>query len=510
MIGHKAKNKRIAKNTLFLTIRMLIVTLVYIYTSRVVLNALGVVDYGIYNVIGGFVSMFAFLNISLTNGIQRFYNYELGVKGVDAVTPVYNLALLVQGVLAIIVFLLLESIGLWYIHNKMVIPIERFNIALFLFHFSVLSSCITIMQVPFQAAIMSFERMNYYAIVGIIDVIVNLLIALSIPYIKVDRLFVYGLLTFVRALIVFLLYFFYCKIYFPKLKIKKKYDIPLLKDMLSFSGWNMFGSLGGVLKDQGVNMILNLFFGPVVNAAKGISTQVSGAVQGFVSNISVAVRPQLTESYASGEKDRAFQMMYILSKISFIVLYLLSLPLIIEIDYVLHLWLGENVPENTNIFIIISIILNFLGVFSCSFSSIIHSSGEMKWYQIVGAVCNVMILPACYIALKNGFSAAGAYSLTIFFVCINLVITLLLLRKKENLSIRMYFKKVLTPLFLVLVTTIVLPFIPHYLLEQNFIRLMIVVVVSTIAIILSYYFIGACSYEKNIMNRIINKVIKSR
>ena len=366
MSDNSTNNKRIAKNTFFLTIRMIFVTLVYIYTSRVILNALGVVDYGIYNVIGGFVSMFGFLNLSLANGIQRFY----------------NAALIIQGVLALVILLLLESVGLWYLYSKMVIPVERFHIAFWLFQFSVLTSLLTIIQIPFQAAIMSYEKMDFYAIVSIFDVLLNLFIALAIPFVSLDKLLIFGLLTLIRAVVIFCMYFLFCKRNFTALKIQDKLDKVLLREMLSFSGWNMFGSFGGMVKDQGLNMILNLFFGPVVNAAKGIATQVAGAVQGFVSNISIAVRPQLTGSYASGDKERAFRMMYTLSKLSFIILYILSLPLIIEVDYVLHLWLGENVPDNASAFIIISILLNYLGSFSSSFSAIIHSS--IFWfYQFV-------------------------------------------------------------------------------------------------------------------------------
>ena len=417
MSDNSTNNKRIAKNTFFLTIRMIFVTLVYIYTSRVILNALGVVDYGIYNVIGGFVSMFGFLNLSLANGIQRFYNYELGAKGTGAITPVYNAALIIQGVLALVILLLLESVGLWYLYSKMVIPVERFHIAFWLFQFSVLTSLLTIIQIPFQAAIMSYEKMDFYAIVSIFDVLLNLFIALAIPFVSLDKLLIFGLLTLIRAVV-------------------------------------------------------------------------------------------LTGSYASGDKERAFRMMYTLSKLSFIILYILSLPLIIEVDYVLHLWLGENVPDNASAFIIISILLNYLGSFSSSFSAIIHSSGRMKWYQLTGATCNILVLPVCYIFLLNGCSPVFAYSITICFVILNLIITLFLLNRIEGLAVFDYLKRVILPLIFIVVSTIIIPMIPNYYMNEGFLRLVVVTIVIFLIIPIFFYLFGADKSEKKMIMGMLSNIRK--
>lgn len=498
-MSDNVNNKRIAKNTFFLTVRMIFVTFVYIYTSRVILNALGVVDYGIYNVIGGFVSLFGFLNLSLANGIQRFYNYELGAKGSNAITPVYNAALIIQGTVAIIVLLLLESIGLWYLNFKMVIPPDRLQTAFWLFQFSVFTSLLSIIQIPFQAAIMSYEKMDFYAFVSIFDVLVNLAVALFIPFVPYDKLLMYGLLMMIRALLVFCLYLGYSKRKFAALKFDGKLNSAMLKEMLTFSGWNMFGTFGGIVKDQGFNMILNLFFGPSINAAKGIATQVAGAVQGFVSNISIAVRPQLTGSYASGDKIKAFHMMYTLSKVSFVILYLLSLPLMIEIDYILHLWLGNAIPKNTGAFIIISIILNYLGSFSSSFSAIIHSSGKLKWYQIAGAICNIIVLPVCYAFLHYGYSPVFVYSITIFFVILNLIVTLIILNRIESFPVLNYIRKVLIPLIVVVSSTVLFPMIPNYFMSEGFLRLIVVIMVSVVIVSVSFYLLGTDKSEKKII-----------
>lgn len=510
-MSNNVNNKRIARNTFFLTIRMVFVTFVYIYTSRAILNALGIIDYGIYNVIGGFVSLFGFLNLSLANGIQRFYNYELGAKGSNAVTPVYNAALIIQGAVAVIVVLLLESIGLWYLNFKMVIPPDRFQTAFWLFQFSVFTSLLSIIQIPFQAAIMSYEKMDFYAFVSIFDVLVNLAIALFIPFVSYDKLLMYGLFMLVRASLVFCLYLGYSKRKFAALKFNGKLNNTMLKEMLTFSGWNMLGTFGGIVKDQGFNMILNLFFGPAINAAKGVATQVAGAVQGFVSNISIAVRPQLTGSYASGDKIKAFHMMYTLSKISFVILYLLSLPLMIEIDYILHLWLGNAIPENTGAFIIVSIVLNYLGSFSTSFSAIIHSSGKLKWYQIVGAICNIIVLPVCYIFLHYGYSPVFVYSITIIFVIINLIATLMILNRIENFPVLNYVRKVLTPLIAVVISTVFFPMLPKYFMLEGFLRLIVVIIVSTVTISASFYLLGANESEKKIISAaVINIKTKVR
>ena len=507
MPDNSANNKRIAKNTLFLTIRSVIVMLVYLYTSRVILNTLGVEDYGVYSVIGGFVSMFGFLNTSLAAGVQRFYNYEHGANGENAMTSVYNAALRIQFILVAIIFILLETIGLWYLYNKMVLPEGRIDVAFWLFQFSMVSMVITIMQTPYTAAIMSFEKMDFFALVSIIDVFVNLGLTIALPFIPADKLLMYGILTLLRIALMFLLNFIFCKKNFKVIHFERKVDTSLLKKMLGFSGWNVFGTFGGVAKDQGLNMILNLFFGPVVNAARGVAMQVSGAVSGLVANVSVSVRPQLTGSYAKGDKRRAFNLMYSLSKISFTALYMMSLPIMIDIDYILHLWLGDAVPEHTNTFVILVFLMSYISTFNAAFSAIIHSSGKMKVYQLVGASFNIAILPIVYIFLKLDCSAEMAILISVIVFAIAQIPDLFILRHQEQMSIREYLKKVALPLILVVITSVFVPFIPSLFMREGFLRLAVIAIVSVVSVGASFYFLGTDTTEKALVRAAANKML---
>ena len=357
-----ANSSTIAKNTIFLTLQTVFVLFVSLYTSRVILKVLGVEDFGVYNVVGGFVSMFAFLNTSMINGIQRFYNYELGKNGEEGLTNVYNTSLIIQAILAFVVLILTETFGLWYINDVMVIPEERLVAARFIFHFSVLSLVLVIMQIPYSSAIIAHEHMGFYAFISVLDTILKLAIAIAIPFFDADKLIIYGFLILLISVVNWLLYYGYAKLKFREIKLRKGFNASQFREMLSFSGWNLFGSFSGVMKEQGINMILNLFYGPVVNAARGIAYQVNGAMQGFVGNINTASRPQLTQSYASGDNFRAIQLMYSMSKIGLLVLALFAIPIILETDYILKIWLDTEIPAHTNSFVQL-VLINLLHFF---------------------------------------------------------------------------------------------------------------------------------------------------
>ena len=277
-----ASNKRIAHNTIFLYVRMVFVLIVSLYTSRVVLNVLGVSDYGVYNVVAGFVSLFSFLNATLSSSLQRFYNYEGGKKSELGLSNVFSVGVRVHTILAIIIFIVLETFGIWYINNVMVLPEGRVAAARFLYQFAVASMLLVVMQIPFTAAIIANEKMDFYAIVSIVDVLLRLIIVLILPHVSSDRLIVYGFLLFCITCIDFLLYVVYSKLKFNYLKFEKDIDLVLLKNLISFSGWNLLGTFVFMLKGQGANLLLNSFFGTTVNAARGVAFQVNGAITGFI------------------------------------------------------------------------------------------------------------------------------------------------------------------------------------------------------------------------------------
>lgn len=483
-------NNRIAKNTLLLYFRMGMVLVVSLYTTRVVLQALGIEDYGINNVVSGFVTMFSFLNTSMSNGVQRFYNFSLGRKNDYNITDVYNTALQIQLILSVVLLLLLETFGLWYIHTHMVIPIERFPAAFWVFQFSVLSLVFLVLQIPYSAAIMAYERMGYYAYLSIFDVVAKLGIAYAVNYATTDKLILYGALNMLVSLINFILYFFYAKCSFKGLDVDFVIRKKLFKSMFSFSGWNVFGSFAYVVKGQGLNMLLNVFCGPIVNAARGVSVIVMSGVQGFQANIVIAFRPQLVQSYASGDNNRVLRLFYTLSKVSFILLAMLSLPLIIEVDYVLHLWLGNDIPAYTSAFTILVLINMIINSLNTPISQIVHATGNMRNYQIGTSIIVCTILPLSWFVLKLGFNPISVYWVSLIISIFNQLVCNLLLKQIYSYSLMDYCRKVVLPC---MVYSIIVPTILYFtvnFLPSSLLRLLLTVTLSIVmTVFVSYLFI---------------------
>ena len=499
-----SNSERIAKNTFFLYFRMILVLLVSLYTTRVVLNALGVVDYGINNVVCGFVSMFAFLNTSMTNGIQRFYNFKLGKEGEESLTKVYNMALLIQCLLAIVVIVILETVGLWYLNTKMVIPTDRMATAFWIYQFSIVSLVLLIMQIPYSAAIMAYERMDYFAYVSIIEVLLKLAFALWLPYVKSDKLFVYGCYSLGVGMLNFLLYFVYSKYHFKSIKIQKYFHRDLFREMLSFSGWNIFGTFAYMIKNQGLNVLLNAFFGPVVNAARGVSAMVSTAIQGFQLNIAIAFKPQTVQSYAEGNISRVRNLMYSLSKISYLMLYMLSMPIIIELPYILHLWLGETIPDYTTSFTMLILINMIFSSLNIPITQVVHATGKVKWYQLSSVVI-CAILPISWIILEVGGDPNSVYIVSLCVTCVNQLICMIILKKIFPYSIREYLKIVILPCFGVSLLATLLPIALHYTIDESFIRLILVAVAGVGCVIVSSFYIALNEIEKEMIVGFIRK-----
>lgn len=472
----KTGNARIARNTLFLYGRMLFVLFISIYTTRVVMSALGITDYGIYNVVCGFVAMFSFLNTTLSNGIQRFYNFELGKNG--SIRDVYCTAIILQALLAILVFVVIEPIGIWYVNNKMVIPIERLGAANWIFHLSVVSLLVLIIQIPFSSAVLAYEQMDYFALVSIIDVSLKLLIVLLLPYLSGDRLIVYGWLQLFIAFTNLLLYYIYSKRKFKHLYFSFPKNFSLFRSIFSFSGWNVLATFAWMTQNQGLSVILNLFFGPIVNAARGVSGQIQSAIQGFCENLVIAFRPQLVQSYAQGNLERTTKMMYSMSKIMFVFFFMLSLPVIIEIDQILHYWLGENVPQYTSEFTTLILVSMFPRNFVLAFAQVTHATGKIYKFQIATASVVLLLLPLSYIALRYEMNAISVYWLNIFVCVILFIVCLFLLKSIYPISILDYIKRIIIPCGVFSLLAPILPFFLHHVMGVSFIRVVIVAIVS--------------------------------
>lgn len=508
--SNTSANKRMAKNSLFLSIRMIFVLVIGLYTSRVILQVLGVTDYGVYNVVCGFVSMFAFLASTMSTGIQRFYNYKLGKGNLDNVNKVYNTALFIQILLSIIIIIVSETFGLWYLCNKMVIPADRMNAAHWIYQLSILSFVLVIMQVPYKASILAHECMNFFAFLSIFEVVLKLLIVYIIPVLKGDDLIIYGILLLIVNVLHNLISYLYTKKRFAEIYISKLYIREYFTQMLSFSGWNVLGSFAIMMREQGVNLVLNLFFGPVVNAARAIAVQVNSGLLHVVRNITMPVKPQVIQSYASGNVQRALNLTYTISKLSFVFLYATSLPVLLELDYVLKVWLGDNIPEYTNIFVVLIVCMTFFHNFFMIISDVVQAEGDIKRFQVITSLAIISSVPLSYLVLKTGLDAEWAMWMTLLSMLLAFIFALLELRRVVDFKILMYCKNVLLPIVLVLILTLWIPFIPHYLIHSGFVRLVVVTSISIISIMAALYMVGLNTSEKALVISIINKIIKKR
>ena len=505
MAVNNTSNKRIAKNALFLYGKMLFVLFVSIYTTRVVLNVLGIEDYGIYNVVCGFVAMFGFLNTSLSNGIQRFYNYEFAQNGEEGLKRVFQTSLLIQLCLAILIVVLVETIGIWYINTKMVIPADRIIAANWVFQFSVFSLILVIIQIPYSAAILAHERMDYYAIVSIIDVLLKLGIILVLPYFEGDQLIFYGVLQVFVSLLNFILYLVYSKNNFKELVIEKIFDKDLFRSIFKFSGWNIFATFAWMTQGQGVNMVVNLFFGTVINAARGVSGQIQSAIQGFCENLVIAFRPQLVQSYAQGNIRRTEKMMFSMSKIMFILFGALSLPVCLEIDYILSLWLGDSIPEYTAGFTILVLLSMFPRNFTLAFAQVVHATGRLGKFQIVTAVIVLFSLPITYLFLELGYNPMSVYWVNLVMCVVLFCGCIIVLKQCFPINLINYLKCVLWPCFLLAAIVIPITYSVTVIMSSSFCRLVIVTLVSSVSILFFSFVFVLNNEEKKLLKSFVKR-----
>lgn len=502
-------NRRLAKNTAFLYLRMFFALFVSLYTSRVILSTLGVIDYGIYNVIAGFVSLFAFVNSTLSASMQRFYNYFIGSKNLSGLSQVYTLGLVVHCVFALILIFILETFGLWYVNSIMVFPEERLVAANILFQVVIFSSILVMLQIPFVGAVMAFERMDYYALISIIDVVFKLLIVIVLPYIPADSLIIYAILLMCVGLFNFIMYVVYVKRNFKTLKICREKDVALYKEILSFSGWNLLGTFAFMLKGQGINMLLNVFFGPVVNAARGIAFQAHSAISSFSSNITVAYRPQLVNAYASDNLNRANKLFISESKICFCLILILATPVILEVEYILHLWLGAEVPKYTSMFTILSLIDLLICILNPPCTQIVQATGKLKYYQIASSIVNLGLIPFCWILLKMNFDANAVFVATIMFSILNQAVCLKQTHKVFRFDFSKYCRDVIFPCFVITIFLPIIPFVIHYILEESFGRLIIITISDVLIAFPLIYYVILDESEKEFIKIYVMSKLKS-
>lgn len=497
-------NKRIAKNTAFLYVRMLFVLVVSLYTSRVILNTLGVEDFGIYNVVSGFVSMFGFLNNTLSSSMQRFYNYELGINGKEGVSKVYSSGLVIHAVLAAVLFVLLESVGLWYINNVMVIPEARLFAANCVFQAVVFSMILLVIQTPYSGAIMAYERLDYYAIISILDVILKLAIVIALPFLPYDKLITYAILFSCISILDFLCYFVYS--YRQDFGIRfSKPQRALTKEVLSFSGWNLIGTFASMLKDQGLNMLLNVFFGPLINAARGVAFQVKNAIGNFTGSITTSFRPQIVGSYAKKEYDRVLSLFYLESKICICLILLLDVPVICQIDTILSVWLGQVVPQYSNIFTILVLVNMLICTINPIINQVAFATGRIKNYQIANSALNIMLLPVAWVFLKLGYEAISVFIVTIVFSIFNQVVCLTQLNKVFKINLMAYTSKVIIPCVITAILSIIVSYLVKVYTDQGFSQFILICLTDATVTTSIIYFIAFSKVERVQIIRLIKK-----
>ena len=509
MQNQSANNKRIAKNTLLLYVRMLFGMLVSLYTSRVILQTLGVEDYGVYNVVGGVISMFTFLNGAMSSATSRYITFEIGKGNIEQLKKVFSTSLQIHAVIALLIVILGETVGLWFLMNELVIPEGRMDAAMWVYQCSIVSCVVGIMSVPYNADIIAHEKMSAFAYISVLEIISKLAIVYLLVVLPFDKLKVYAVLVLMVGLLIRYIYTRYCHKHFEESHYIHRIDKPLLKEMSSFAGWSFWGNLASILYTQGLNMMLNIFFGPVVNAARGIATQIQGVVQQFVGNFQMALNPQITKTYAAGELQKMHSLMFRSARFSFMLLFFLSLPILLETNYILTLWLGI-VLENTVIFarIIIAISLIYTIANPCVIAN--QATGKVKVYQAVVGGLLLLILPISYIVLKMG---APAYSVFIVHFCVESVAQfarMYMLRNMIDLPLLSYVKNIYLPIMGVVLLSLVLPMLVYNNMQEGFIRLLAVGMTCVVSVAMTSLFIGMTRNERTFLIDKLLKVLKIR
>ena len=437
------KSRRIAKNTVLLYIRMFVLMLVGLFTSRVVLRSLGQVDFGVYGAVAGVVAMFTILTGSMSSAISRFLTFSLGADE-SRLPQVFSTAVSIQLLLSLVVVILSEPIGLWWLDNKMVIPPERLSAARYVLHFSVLSMVIQLISVPYNAEIIAHERMDAFAWISIFEGFGKLAVAYCLMVSEGDRMVLYAALLAGVSLITRLLYGIFCRRHFPEARYSWSLDRKLFGEMFAFAGWNFIGSGSAILRDQGGNQLLNIFFGPVANGAWLLSAQINGTVQKFVTSFTTAINPQITKSYASGDHDYLMRLIFKGSRTGVYLLLLVICPIVFNAEFLVNLWLGADaVPPDTVVFIRLVLIYLMVEAVSYTMITAMLSTGDIRNYQLLVGGLQLLNVPLAWLCLKLGAPAECIYWVAIGVASLCLAARLYMLRGMIGLPVKRFLTEVL-------------------------------------------------------------------
>lgn len=501
------KSKRIAKNTIVLYIRMLVLMFISLYTSRIVLNALGITDYGIYNVVGGVVAMFSIISGSLSGAISRYIAYELGKGSTTKLNLVFCSSVNIQLILIIFIIILLETIGLWFLNYRIVVPPDRMVAANWVFQFSIITFAINLLSVPYSATIVAHEKMEAFAYISIFDGVSKLAIAFLILMSPIDRLIYYGLLSMIISLIQRFLYSYYCTKHFPECKFRIIIEYKILKEMFGFAGWNFIGASSVILRDQGGNILINLFFGPTVNAARGIAMSVNSAVSGFVNNFMVAINPQITKSYAAGDMNYMFKLTFQGARLSYYIILILALPILFTTPYLLHLWL-DVVPEYAPSFARLVLIFTMSESLASPLITVMLATGNIRNYQLIVGGLQLLNLPLSYAGLMLGMPPQTVFITAIFVSIICEFARLLMLNRMIGLQIKKFLYDVyFNALCVSLIASIPIFAIKYFLADDNIFAFIIICCISLLSSITTIYFVGCNRSDRTLIKSYVRSFI---
>lgn len=497
-------NKRIAKNTILLYIRMLFIMIISLFTSRINLQSLGVEDFGIYNVVGGVVAMFSVFSGSLATAISRFITFELGKNNKDRLNKVFSTAVSIQILLAVFIIFIAEIAGVWFLNNKMIIPENRLHAANWVLQLSIFSFAVNLISVPYNAAIIAHEKMSAFAYISIFEVVMKLIICYSLFISPVDKLITFAVLLFILSISLRLIYGIYCKKHFAECQYNLILDKKLFKEIAGFAGWSSFTLVAYSLYNSGLNILLNLFFGPVVNAARGIAVQVQNAVQGFSRNFQTALNPQIIKSYAEKDLKRVYTLIFAGSKYSFFLMFFLSLPIILEANIILSLWL-KDVPEHTVTFVRLILVIVTIDSIGGPLYCAQQATGKIRNFQLMTGTLMLLILPVSYIALRLGAEAEFVYVVYILILSIVQILSIIMIHRMIRMPLNLYLKEVGLKIIFVVGTSIILPLVAYNYFSHGITAFFIVCTICVLSTIVSIYFCGLSRKERKIVN---NKIIQ--
>jgi O-antigen/teichoic acid export membrane protein len=503
-------NKRVAKNTLMLYIRQVLILLVSLYTVRVVLNTLGIEDYGIYNVVGGIVSFFSFLSGTMASATQRFFSFALGQRDPEKLKKTFTVNLVIYGAIAVIALMLLETAGLWFVNEQLRVPSERFEAALLIYHFAVLTFIATIFTTPFMAIIIAHEDMRIYAYVSIAEVIMKLGIVFLLLFLPWDKLELYGVLVFVVSVINAGIYIGICTAKYQECQFRKFYwDKEALCEITGFTGWTLFGQITTVARNQAVTILLNQVFNPVVVAARAIATNMTNQINVFSSNFNTGLYPPIIKLYAADDKKEMFSLIFNGSKITFFLMWVFALPLFLEMDTILQLWL-KNPPPEAVLFTRLALVEALINSISLPIATAARAPGRMKVYELTLGTIQIAIFVVAWFVLKAG---GAAYSVFVVAIAANLVmfiVRLLIVRTLIGLSVKPFFYRVVSPISVVALFSAVPSVIIHLLLPRGFVFVCVSVSLSITISCVSMYLLALDKSEREkVQTIIINRIYKN-